>query len=284
MKPFFYLRQAILEERAGSYSRAFNTYSLAYKIAESSVLKIKIISKKSICLECVGNYSEARDLVEELIPSFPHEPESFLQTALFSIRRGRTKQAKQILNSAIEKFPEFLEFYLTLAYLYKETERSNESIQVLKKALMQENLSNGRGGIRRKDIWAELGNLYFERNNYNSCIMCMKKSLRLEEKGHPFLHYDTLAKSYLHIEDYVSALKYIDLHLTYFEERDPEDHILKARIHAKLGNLNLASSNLLEAYDREGFLRLKTQDMEDFSQLVKIGFFENIENVIIEEG
>ena len=72
----------------------------------------------------------------------------------------------------------------------------------------------------------------------------------------------------------MNALKYIDLHLSYFEDLDPEDFITKARAQ-RLGDHHLASANLLQAYDSDGILRLRTEEMADFSVLVQNGFYNS---------
>jgi len=96
-----------------------------------------------------------------------------------------------------------------------------------------------------------------------------------------FLHYALLSKSYLKLNDPYNALKYIDYHLSFFEDLDPEDFITKARAHARLGDNHLASANLLQAYDSDGVLRLRTEEMADFSVLVQSGFFTTLENLEI---
>jgi tetratricopeptide (TPR) repeat protein len=275
-------RLAIREEKDKNCARAFNLYSKALELTLDISSKVKLIARKGSCLESVGNHKEAEDLMLSLVDLYSDHPESYLQTALYFMKIQDFKLAKQYLRTGIEKFPEFLEFYLTLSYILRETERANESIEILKKALMQENLSNGKGGISRKDIWAELGNLYFERGSYNSCIVCLKKALRLEEKE-LFLFYDILSISHLKLGDPHSALNYINLHLQYFEERDPESYIIKARILSRLNDKEGAEENLLMAYNQEGVLTLKTEELRDFSSLVQDGFFESLENFIVED-
>ena len=53
------------------------------------------------------------------------------------------------------------------------------------------------------------------------------------------------------------------------------------RAHARLGDHHLASANLLQAYDSDGVLRLRTEEMADFSVLVQNGFFTTLENLEI---
>lgn len=277
-----FARQAICEENKKNWTKAFNLYTRAIELTSNLSSKIKLIARKANCLDLVGNHKEAEKLIRDLEVLFPNHPETYLQSALYFINIQNTKQAKIYLHQGIEQFPDYLEFYLTLAFILKETERSNESIEVLKKALMQEKLTNGKGGISRKDIWAELGNLYFERENYNSCLACMKKSLRMAEKE-LFSFYDILAICYLKLNDLTNALKYIDLHLCYYEEVDPEAYILKARIHCLLGEYEKAKQILLFVYSREGVLNLSNEELRDLSYFVQNGFLDNLENFSIDE-
>ncbi|MBK8393918.1 MAG: hypothetical protein IPL26_01550 [Leptospiraceae bacterium] len=273
------LRQALYEESMKHYSRAFNSYNKAIAETPNPRTIARLTARKGWCQQYIGNQEQAIQTFTDLAKN-AEVPQAYLLTAIYYIKTDKLKSAKNMLNKGIEKFPDYLELYLTLASLLKDTERANESILVLRKALSQEKLTRGKGGIERKDIWAELGNLYYERGSYNSCIVSLKRSLKMDlEKN--FLHYALLAKSYLKLNDPFNALKYIDLHLSFFEDLDPEDFITKARAHARLGDNHLASANLLQAYDSDGFLRLRTDEMADFSVLVQNGFFTTLENLEI---
>jgi tetratricopeptide (TPR) repeat protein len=283
MSFFYFIKQAIQEEKKENFTKAFNLYQKAFEFSLSPKTQIKVAARKAWCQEHVGNHNMALEIFTKLPIEYPDHPESILESSIYYIKLNSLKQAKLLLKSGIDKFPYYLEFYLTLSYILRETNRANESIEILKKALVQPKLTNGRGGITRKDIWAELGNLYFLRGNYNSCIVSLKKSLRMENDQKEFLYFDLIAKSYLKINDPYNALKFIDAHLDIFEDRDPDDYILKARAHCRLSELHLAASCILQAYNKEGYLNLKTEDMIDFSPLVQKGFFESLENVIIDE-
>ncbi|MCX7998428.1 MAG: hypothetical protein N3A69_05675 [Leptospiraceae bacterium] len=279
MNFFSITRKALQEEKKHNFTKAFNLFTKAQELTEEVKSKIKIQAHKGYCLNSVGNTKEAEELFCFLPIEYKH-PESFLQTALYFITIENFNQAKTYLKEGIEKFPEYLELYLTLAFILKETGRQNESIEVLKKALSQKRLSNGKGGISRKDIWVELGNLYFERGNLNSCIECLKKALRMEDEI--FMHYDLLALCYLKLDDLNRALEFIDRHLANFENTDAKDYILKARILSRMGNLEEAMQILKNIYELEGELKLKNEEMRDFSPLVRTGFFETLENYQIE--
>lgn len=273
-------RRAISEQKNGNYTKAFNLFTKALELTNDIKAKIKIQAHKGYCLNAVGNNVEAEELFCSLSEHYPEHPESFLQTSLYFITIENFNQAKNYLKNGIQKFPEYLELYLTLAFILKVTGRQNESIDVLKKALSQENLSHGRGGITRKDIWIELGNLYFERGNFNSCIACLKKALRMEEEL--FSHYDLLALCYLKLNDLNQALSYINLHLENFQNFDPKDYILKARILAQMGKLDEAIQLLEHIYETQGELKLNNEEFRDLSPLVRSGFFESFENYEIE--
>ncbi len=163
----------------------------------------------------------------------------------------------------------------------KDTDRSNEAITILKQALAQEKLSRGKG-ILRKDIWAELGHLYYQRGNYNSALVSLKTSMRMDSDEN-FLHYDMIAQCYLKVADHKNALKFIDLYIQYFGESDSDILIIKARAHAQLGENHLACASLLQAYSMENGLKLKAEDMIDFAPLLQTGFFDTLENVEIED-
>lgn len=273
-------RKALNEQKDGNYTKAFNLFTKALELTKDIKVKIKIQARKGYCLNAVGNNLEAEELFRSLPEHYPEHPESFLQASLYFITIENFNQAKNYLKSGIQKFPEYLELYLTLAFILKVTGRQNESIEVLKKALSQEKLSNGKGGITRKDIWVELGNLYFERGNLNSCIACLKKALRMEEEF--FSHYDLLALCYLKLNDLNQALDYINLHLENFQNVDAKDYILKARILAQMGSLDEAMQMLEHVYETQGELKLNNEEFHDLGPLVRSGFFESFENYEVE--
>ncbi|MCB1158093.1 MAG: hypothetical protein H7A25_14750 [Leptospiraceae bacterium] len=252
------------------------------KTARTDATRVKIQSRKAWCLHHVGNHREAQELFHTLLSEFGTEPQSYILYSTYMMKTDRLKQARNTLKKGVERFPHHLEIYLVLASLMKDTDRSNEAIEVLKKALSMDYLTRGNG-IERKDIWAELGYLYFERGNYNSCIVALKKSLRLSKEGE-FLHYDLLAKAYLKINDPASAMKFIEMRLRFFGDYDPEDLVIKARAHARLGEHQYATANLLQAYAIEDSLSLKNEDMVDFSFLVQSGFFDTLEHFEFEEN
>ena len=173
------LRQALSEESMKHYSRAFNSYHKAISETQNPRTIARLTARKGWCQQYIGNQDQAIQIFTDLAKN-AIVPQAYLLTAIYYIKTDKLKSAKNMLNKGIEKFPDYLELYLTLASLLKDTERANESIQVLKKALAQEKLTRGKGGIERKDIWAELGNLYYERGSYNSCVVCLKRSLKMD--------------------------------------------------------------------------------------------------------
>ena len=68
-----------------------------------------------------------------------------------------------------------------------------------------------------------------------------------------------------------------------FEVLDPEDHIIKARAYAKLKNEKLAMEELQKANLINGGVYLRSEDLIDFSDLLKNGFLNTLENLQIEE-
>lgn len=279
--PFFSLaKQAIQEEHLKNYAKAYNLYVDTEKSTTSPLVKIKIISKRAWCLEQVGNHTSAEELIKKIIILFHEYPEAYLQTALYYIKIKKFKLSKSVLRAGIELYPDSTDLYLTLAFILKETERWNESIDVLKKALLRENLSKAKHGIGKQDIWNELGHLYFERGNYNSSVACLKKAISLN--GNLMSCYSTLSKAYLHLDDPLSTLKYINQLLHKFDILDTDDYILKARAHARLKEYELAMDCLQIAYQENEALHLSTEDMIDFSNLIKNGLFDNFQNIEIE--
>lgn len=275
------IRQARYEEKSKLYTRAFNTYGKALELTKSEVTKIRLESYRGWTLHKIGNFEQAIELFNSVLKKYDHAY-AYLVAALYFYKAGKLKSSKNLLQKGIEKFPDYLELYLTLSSILKDSERANESIQVLKQALSREQLIKGKGGILRKDIWAELGNLYFERGNYNSCILCLKKSMNMDLEEN-FLHYPILSKCYLILGDPKNALLYIEKQLLFYEDLDQDDYITKARAHARLGELHLASASLLQAYDADGVLRISSEEMTDFSKLMQNGFFDTIENLEIGE-
>ncbi len=280
MEYFSLLRKAALAEAKKNFAKAYNIYSEALKYSKYSKTTLKIMSKMAWCQYQVGNKLEAEELFTKISTLYPDEPFGIQFYADFLIKTDRHKAAKNLLAKAISKFPDQLELYLTLASLLKSIDRSVEAIGILKSALTAENLTIGRT-IRRKDMWAELGSLYYDRGDYNSSIACLKKSMRMGNEEE-FYHYDLLASCYLKINDPENALKFIDAHIRIYGEQDSADYILKARAHARLEQLPQAASCILRAYAFDNCLALRLDEMADFSVLIKKGFFQTLDNVEFE--
>ncbi len=280
MNFFIFTKKAILEEKQKNFTKAYNLYVNSENTTTSPQVKIKLISRRAWCLEQVGNHDSAEELIKSLTIQYKGFPESYLQSALYFIKLKKFKQAKFYLHSGIEEFPDSTDLYLTLAFILKETERWNESIQILKKALSRETLTKAKNGIGKQDIWNELGHLYYERGNYNSCVACLKKAISIN--GDLMSCYSTISKAYLNIDDPSSTIKYIDLLFQKFEFLDIDDYIIKARAHARLKEFPEAMECLQIAYKEGESLLLKTEDMVDFSDLVKDGFFDSFQNLEIE--
>lgn len=274
-------RQAIEQETQRDYTRAFNTFNQCLEFTSNENTTIKIRSRQAWCLHLVGNPQETENIFRDLEERFPSNPWTHILYAKYLIKTKKLKQSKALLEKATEQFPDNLEIYLTLASLLKDMERSNEAIQVLKKALNRENLTRGRG-ILRKDIWAELGSLFYQRGDYNSAISCLKKSLRMEVESN-FLHFDLLALCYLLVGDPENTIYYLDKYSQYNEEIDPEILILKARAYSRLEQYPNASASLLQAYSYEDALTLTAEEMVDLAPLKQFGFLETLENLEVEE-
>ncbi|WP_001010758.1 tetratricopeptide repeat protein [Leptospira interrogans] len=275
------IRSAIQRENQREFTKAFNLYKEALSFTSNPKTILKILNRQAWCQYHIGNTRETLNLFQEIISKYSKEPESYLYYSNYLIKINNFKQAKKILTKGIDLYPDQLELYLTLASLLKDTDRSNEAITVLKQALAQEKLSRGKG-ILRKDIWAELGNLYYQRGNYNSALVSLKTSMRMDNDEN-FLHYDMIAQCYLKVADHKNAPKFIDLYIQYFGESDSDILIIKARAHAQLGENHLACASLLQAYSMENGLKLNAEDMIDFAPLLQTGFFDTLENVEIED-
>jgi tetratricopeptide (TPR) repeat protein len=281
MKFISIIKAANNDEKNKDYTKAYNLYIKAENLTSNNIVKIKLIAKRAWCLEQVGNHASAETLISELITKYPRFSDSFLNSALYYIKIKKYKQAKTILKEGLKFFPNSTDLYITLAYILKESERWNESIEILKQALLRETLTKAKNGIGKQDIWNELGHLYFDRGNYNSCIACLKKAILID--GDIMSCYSTIAKSYLFLEDPQNSIKYLDMQFSKFEVLDPEDHIIKARAYAKLKNEKLAMEELQKANLINGGVYLRSEDLIDFSDLLKNGFLNTLENLQIEE-
>lgn len=270
------VKEALIYEKRNNFTKSFNLYTQAISFTNNLDTILKLKSKKAWCLHKVGNYNESLAMFNNLIIEHSNQPLSYLLLATYYQKINKIKHARTILSKGIEIFPDYIECYLMLASILKDSERSKEAIDILKKVLYRETLSEGKI-IRRKDIWAELGSMYFERGNYNSSLACLKKSLKLDKEEN-FLHYELMSKCYLKLEDPQNTLKYIHDYMKYYTEFSQEEYILCARAYSKLGDYENSMSALLSAYNLDSFLILKSEEMFDFSQLVQIGFFDSLEN------
>ncbi|GBF49540.1 tetratricopeptide repeat protein [Leptospira ryugenii] len=279
---FSILRKAIRLERDREFTKAFNIFSEAESLSPNPQTKIKIRARMALCQNVLGNTKETELQFQKVMDDFADHPLSLDVYARFLIRIKKFKSAKSILNKGIFTFPHYLEFYLLLASLLKDMDRSEESIAILKQALSREDLSKAKG-INRKDIWAELGSLYYARADYNSALVCLRKSLAMGLES-DFLHFELLALCYLELEDAESAIRSLESLVEYAGEIDPEILILFARAKCRLGLIEEAAQFLIQAYSYEDSLTLKGHEMNDFAPLLRNGFFTTLENVEWEES
>ena len=274
-------KNAIREEKLKNYTRAYNLFLNSQNQCKSELTAIKIISRRAFCLEQVGNHKEAENLILSLTKKYKNFYQSYLLTGLYYGKLKKYKESKKYLIQGLNYFPNVMDLYITLSYTLKDTERWNEAIDVLKKALNIHDLVRSKNGIEKKDIWCELGHLYFDRANYNSCIACLKQALILDNGI--LACYSTLSRAYLFLDDAGNSIKYLDLQYEKFNFLDTEDYIIKARAHSRLNQIEEAKICITNAYDESGSLFLRSEDMADFSDLLKIGFFSGLENLEIEE-
>lgn len=273
-------KQALKEQSEKDYTRAFNLYNKVLHCNLPDRTIVKIMSKQAWCLYSVGNPADADTIINRIIQDYDNEPLSSQVAAKYFIKTDRIKSAKKLLQSGIKKFPDNLEIYLILASLLKDTERSNEAIEVLKSTLLRENLTRGKG-INRKDIWAELGHLYFDRGDYNSSLACLKKSMRMDSEEN-FFHYDLLAICSFKLDDPKSCIKYISHYFNFLGETDQEILIYLARANCRLGNMAEAKKAFYAAYKIEEQLTLKAEELLDLAKLKQAGVFDHLENLEIE--
>jgi tetratricopeptide (TPR) repeat protein len=275
------IRAAFHYESEKEFTKAFNLFANCEKLSKQPTVVIKIKARMAWCQHSVGNIIQTDAIFSEIRSSFTNEPLSFLVHSKYLIKLKKYKSAKELLKEGIIRFPAYLEFYLVLASLLKDMERAGESIEILKSALDQEVLTKGRG-IDRKDIWAELGSLYFKRGDFNSSLACLKKSLALCNSS-DFLHYDLLANCYLEVDDTENAIRSLEAFIQYRGEVDAETLILLARAECRQGLIDEASRHLILAYSFHDSLYLKGNDMTDFAPLLRNGFFTTLENVELED-
>jgi tetratricopeptide (TPR) repeat protein len=278
MNPFFsIIRKAAACELEKEFTKAFNLYAECENFTSDVTSLIKIKSKMAWCQHSVGNPKETEAQYSEILAKYAHHPLSILVYSKYLIKLKKFKSAKLLLKEGIHEFPTYLEFYLSLASLLKEMDRTEESIEILKDALAREDLSKGKG-IGLKDIWAELGTLFFSRSDYNSALACLRKSQNLCAE-YEFLHYDLISLCYLELEDPENALRSIKAFISYQGDVGPETLIILSRAKCRLGLIEEAGQHLIQAYSYEDSLRLNGNEMIDFAPLLRNGFFTTLENV-----
>ncbi len=275
------IRKAKFCEQEKEFTKAFNLYSESENYTYDVPSLIKIKSKMAWCQHSVGNPQETEIQFNEILSKFSNHPLSIKVYSNYLIRLKKYKPARVLLKAGIKSFPNYLEFYLILATLLKTMDRSEESIEVLKEALSRNDLSKGRG-VRLSDVWAELGSLFFSRNDYNSALVCLKKARSLGSENE-FLHFDLLAICYLELDDPENALLAIESFIEFDGDVSPETLIVLSRTKCRLGFVEEAGQHLIQAYSYEDSLFLRGNEMLDFAPLLRNGFFTTLENIEWEE-
>lgn len=88
----------------------------------------------------MGEYNKAAEIYDRLIDR--GEVKAYSLKAYCLMQRNKTKEALEVCNLGISEFPKEGEIYCTKYAIYAKQEKYKEGLQVIKKALKQDELKN----------------------------------------------------------------------------------------------------------------------------------------------
>ena len=124
-------------------------YQKAYEEFDSAASRFTLIftkQKKNVlfyegeALYQMGEYNKAAEIYDRLIDR--GEIKAYSLKAYCLMQRNKTKEALEVCNLGISEFPKEGEIYCTKYAIYAKQEKYKEGLQVIKKALKQDELKN----------------------------------------------------------------------------------------------------------------------------------------------
>lgn len=98
----------------------------------------------------MGEYNKAAEIYDRLIDR--GEVKAYSLKAYCLMQRNKTKEALEVCNLGISEFPKEGEIYCTKYAIYAKQEKYKEGLQVIKKALKQDELKN-----KKEVLFARIG-------------------------------------------------------------------------------------------------------------------------------
>ena len=143
-----YIRQRMAEHQGVKYLKQ-KEYQKAYEEFDSAASRFTLIftkQKKNVlfyegeALYQMGEYNKAAEIYDRLIDR--GEVKAYSLKAYCLMQRNKTKEALEVCNLGISEFPKEGEIYCTKYAIYAKQEKYKEGLQVIKKALKQDELKN----------------------------------------------------------------------------------------------------------------------------------------------
>lgn len=143
-----YIRQRMAEDQGVKYLKQ-KEYQKAYEEFDSAASRFTLIftkQKKNVlfyegeALYQMGEYNKAAEIYDRLIDR--GEIKAYSLKAYCLMQRNKTKEALEVCNLGISEFPKEGEIYCTKYAIYAKQEKYKEGLQVIKKALKQDELKN----------------------------------------------------------------------------------------------------------------------------------------------
>ena len=134
-------------------------YQKAYEEFDSAASRFTLIftkQKKNVlfyegeALYQMGEYNKAAEIYDRLIDR--GEVKAYSLKAYCLMQRNKTKEALEVCNLGISEFPKEGEIYCTKYAIYAKQEKYKEGLQVIKKALKQDELKN-----KKEVLFARIG-------------------------------------------------------------------------------------------------------------------------------
>lgn len=274
-------RKGLQAQGEGRFTQAFNLLTEALRQGPpgtDSTIRLEI--RRAECLFFTGQTDPALKLIGEIQARYPTHYRAFAETGNFYYRIHEFHRARRAFEQALRLRPDRPEIRSLLGRTLVDLSHFEEATRVLRSGLEGTRGGRGRTGAYLR-LKQELALVYFYRGNFARAVALFRQ---IEKEDDSRLHYwDLYGRSCLQLGRFSRALDCFDRFLLHNGPEDFEIFVLKAKCHARLGELDEARHFIQLAAEKWGELIIYPADLKFFGPLVASGFLQEIGAVIIED-
>ena len=260
------------------YTRAFNMLSDVEKKTDNLHLKTKIANLKIQCLFQVGNVKSAVEYIEELTSIYPLSGQiNFLAASVYR-KLGDLIKAGRLYLRSVCLYPENTQYALVYSQFLKESNRTSEAIGIIRNSLKkQKEIGGSDSGTYF--LYLELALSYYLMGYFSRSLVFFTKCASSSKN---FPYYDLISEIYLKKNEPQKAKNFIEKHLNYWGEGDPDALFIYAKVLVSLNDKANAIKYLRKCEKLWGELVVTSGDMTHLFPLLQDGSLKKIKNLVLE--